>query len=124
VSRRSLLGAVACCVAVLAAAMPAHADVVDDGPAVAAQGVGDMRVFIRGSDGALWTRSWNGTAWTSWSSLGGVLTSGPAVTVRPNGIYDIVVRGPANAYSTAISRPSAAGATSSRSAAPSGRRPA
>ena len=96
--RRSLLGAVACCVAVLAAAVPAQADVVDDGPAVAAQGVGDMRVFIRGSDGALWTRSWNGTAWTSWSSLGGVLTSGPAVTVRPNGIYDVIVRGPGNAY--------------------------
>ena len=82
----------------LLAAAPARADVVDDGPAVAAVGAGDMRAFIRGSDGALWTRSWNGSVWSSWSSLGGVLTSGPAVSARPNGTYDVVVRGVANTY--------------------------
>ena len=94
--RRS--GALACCVAFLAVAVPAKADVVDDNPAVAAVGAGDMRVFIRGSDAALWTRTWDGSAWTSWSSLGGVLTSGPAVSARPNGSYDVVVRGIDNAY--------------------------
>ena len=52
-----------------------------------------MRAFIRGSDGALWTRSWNGSSWTGWSSLGGALTSGPAISARPDGIYDVVVRG-------------------------------
>ena len=47
-------------------------------------------LFIRGRDGALWTRSWNGSAWSGWSSLGGVLTSGPAAIARPGGIYDVV----------------------------------
>ena len=54
--RRSLLAVLACSIAVLAAA-PAHGAVVDDDPAVAAQGVGDMRLFVRGRDGALWTRN-------------------------------------------------------------------
>jgi hypothetical protein len=96
--RRRLLLVLACCVAVLATAVPARADVVDDSPAIAAQGAGDMRAFIRGSDGALWTRSWNGTTWTGWSSLGGTLTSGPSASARPGGIYDVVVRGTENAY--------------------------
>jgi hypothetical protein len=96
--RRSLLVALACCAAVLAGAVPARAATVDDGPAVAALGLGDARVFIRGTDSALWTRTWNGTTWTNWSSLGGSLTSGPAVGTRPDGVYDVVVRGPDNAY--------------------------
>ena len=58
-TRGTLLVTLACCVAGLAAA-PARSAVVDDSPAVAAQGIGDMRVFIRGRDNALWTRSWNG----------------------------------------------------------------
>jgi hypothetical protein len=93
--RRLLVAVLASAVAVLAAA-PASAQVgvVDDDPAVAAQGTGDMRVFIRGRDNALWTRSWNGTAWSAWSSLGGSLTSGPAAMARPGGIYDVFVRGP------------------------------
>ena len=41
-------------------------------PPIAARGAGDMRAVIRGSDGALWTRSWNGSSWTGWTSLGGV----------------------------------------------------
>ncbi len=86
----------ACAAAALAAA-PARADLVDDDPAVAAQGTGDMRVFIRGHDNALWTRSWNGSSWSGWSSLGGVLTSGPAAMARPGGIYDVFVRGTDNA---------------------------
>src|SRR3954464_4445630 len=96
--RRRVLGVLACCVAALAMAASAHADVVDDAPAIAAQGTGDMRAFIRGSDGALWTRTWNGTSWTGWASLGGVLTSGPAATARPGGISAVVGRGTAGAY--------------------------
>src|SRR4051812_16581667 len=95
---RRVLGVLACCLAVLATAATARADVVDDVPAVAAQGTGEMRAFIRGSDGALWTRTWDGTNWTGWSSLGGVLTSGPAASVRPGGIYDVVARGTNGSY--------------------------
>ena len=84
VFRRSLLVLAACC-AVLLTAAPAHAapGIVDDDPAVAGRGAGDMRAVIRGSDGALWTRSWNGSSWTGWVSLGGALTSGPAISARP-----------------------------------------
>ena len=94
--RRTFLALLACSIALLAAA-PAGADVVDDDPAIAAQGLGDMRLFVRGRDGALWTRSWNGSAWSGWSSLGGQLTSGPAAMARPGGIYDVFVRGTDNA---------------------------
>ena len=33
-----------------------------------------------------------------WTSLGGTLTSGPAISARPDGIYDVVVRGTDGAY--------------------------
>jgi len=32
-------------------------------------------------DNALWMNSWTGSAWTGWSSLGGILTSDPAAVV-------------------------------------------
>jgi hypothetical protein len=44
----------------------------------------NIHVFVRGSDGAVWQKNWNGTvsAWSSWTSLGGQLASGtgPAVS--------------------------------------------
>ena len=52
------------CLARPRGAAPARAAVVDDDPAVAAQGLGDMRVFVRGRDNALWTRTWNGSSWS------------------------------------------------------------
>jgi spore germination protein YaaH len=50
-------------------------------------------VFVRGSDNALWHRSWDGTTWANWESLGGTLTANPAaVSWGPNRI-DVFVRG-------------------------------
>src|SRR5215210_6026684 len=96
---RTLLLALAGCAALLAASAPARADVVDDEPAVAARGAGDMRAVIRGSDGVLWARAWDGAGWSGWSSLGGgQLTSGPAISARPDGVYDVVARGTDSAY--------------------------
>ena len=47
----------------------------------------------RGTDNALWYRFWNGTAWSAWESLGGVLTASPgAVSWGPNRL-DVFVRG-------------------------------
>jgi hypothetical protein len=39
-------------------------------------------VFVRGSDGAVWWKLWNGRAWSSWTSLGGKLAAntGPAAS--------------------------------------------
>ena len=62
-------------------------------PAVSSWGASRVDAFVRGSDNALWHRSWNGSAWGGWESLGGVVTSDPsAVSWGPNRI-DIFVRG-------------------------------
>jgi len=85
------------CALALVIAAPAHA-AVDDAPALAAQGAGDMRMFVRGTDAAMWTRSWNGSSWSGWSSLGGNFSSGPVAMARPGGTYDVFARGQFNAY--------------------------
>jgi hypothetical protein len=36
-------------------------------------------VFVRGTDNGLWQKTWNGSIWDNWLSLGGVLSSVPAV---------------------------------------------
>ena len=59
---------------------------------ITAPSAGRFDIFIRGSDNRLWHIFWNGTAWSSWESLGGVLTSAPAVTSW-NGRLDVFVRG-------------------------------
>jgi chitodextrinase len=54
-------------------------------------------VFVRGTDNALYHRSWNGSTWSAWERLGGVLTSAPgAVSWGPDRI-DVFVRGTDNA---------------------------
>jgi hypothetical protein len=67
------------------------------GPDASSSGANATDVFVRGTDNALWRRSWNGTSWSAWSSLGGTLTSDPsAVSQGPNHI-DVFVRGTDNA---------------------------
>jgi len=48
-------------------------------------------VVVRGTDGAAWTKSWTGSKWSSWTSLGGRLApnTGPAVDY----IGDVYVQG-------------------------------
>jgi len=58
-------------------------------PAVVIDTTGSQWLFVRGTDAALWyTR--DGDPWTS---LGGVLTSGPDATAGPDGRVDVAVRG-------------------------------
>jgi hypothetical protein len=40
-----------------------------------------INVVVRGSDGAVWTKSWTGSKWSSWQFLGGQVApnTGPAV---------------------------------------------
>ena len=67
------------------------------GPAISSWATGRLDVFVRGTDLALWHRSWNGATWSAWESLGGILTSDPsAVSQGANGI-DVFVRGTDNA---------------------------
>jgi hypothetical protein len=66
------------------------------GPAVSSWSAGRLDVFVEGTDGALYQKSWTGTSWSSWHSLGAGLTSSPAATVTTpntaNHVY-VFVRG-------------------------------
>src|SRR5665647_164577 len=62
-------------------------------PAVCAQAANSLDVFVQGTDHALWYKHWDGTSWSAWKSLGGVLTSGPAGVSRANGKIDVSARG-------------------------------
>jgi hypothetical protein len=48
-------------------------------------------VFAHGTDNAVWYKDWNGTAWSSWNSLGGVLAAGssPAATSPASSAIDV-----------------------------------
>jgi Fibronectin type III domain/Repeat of unknown function (DUF346) len=62
-------------------------------PAVTTWSPNRLDAFVRGSDNALYHRSWNGSSWGNWESLGGIVTSDPAaVSSSPNRI-DVFVRG-------------------------------
>jgi len=59
-----------------------------------------LDLFVRGTDMALYHKSWDGTTWTPWESLGGRLSSAPsAVSWGPNRT-DVFARGTDNALYT------------------------
>ncbi len=71
--------------------------VLTSSPDIASWGEGRLDAFVRGTDNALWHKTWDGTGWTGWESLGGYLTSDPgAVSWGPNRL-DVFVRGGDNA---------------------------
>src|SRR2546430_9755981 len=53
--------------------------------AVSSWGPDRTDVFIRGTDEALWQKTWDGRTWSKWHSLGGAIQSAPAaVSWGPN----------------------------------------
>lgn len=70
---------------------------VSSGPDATSSGATATDVFVRGSDNALWQRSWNGTTWGTWTSLGGTLTADPGAVSQGPGHTDVFVRGTDNA---------------------------
>ena len=63
-------------------------------PAVASQEPWSLDVFARGSDDALWQRSYRpGKGWSAWLSRGGVLTSSPGAVSWGRGHVAVVVVG-------------------------------
>jgi uncharacterized repeat protein (TIGR01451 family)/fimbrial isopeptide formation D2 family protein len=50
-------------------------------------------VFVRGGDGAVWHRSFNGAAWSPYESLGGFIQGDPSAVSWDNGRIDVFVRG-------------------------------
>jgi len=57
--------------------------------AISSWGAGDRDVFVRGSDGAMHTRHWDGTGWSGWQSLGGGFKSAPAAVSWGVGRIDV-----------------------------------
>jgi uncharacterized protein YvpB len=57
---------------------------------------GQREVFVRGTDNALWHRSFNGGNWGTWKSLGGYLTTDPAAVRSADGHIDVFGRGSDN----------------------------
>jgi hypothetical protein len=85
------IAATGCCA--LAAPAAARAAIVDDNPAAAARGPGQVEVFIRGANGAPLRSVRTPTgAWTPWQALDGGLTSGPGA-VASGSTTDLFGRG-------------------------------
>jgi len=63
------------------------------GPAVCAQNANSLDAFVQGTDHTLWHKSFQGSAWSAWASLGGNLASSPAATSPANGVMDVLAGG-------------------------------
>jgi N-acetylmuramoyl-L-alanine amidase/Fibronectin type III domain len=61
-------------------------------PDVSSMNQNRLDVVAVGSDNALWHRSWNGTEWAAWESLGGVITGSPSIVASTNRL-DVFGRG-------------------------------
>jgi hypothetical protein len=64
-------------------------------PGVAAWSSNRLDAFVRGADGQLWHRWWDGTTWRGWEPLGGLLYpgTGPGVAAWGPGRLDVFVTG-------------------------------
>ncbi|MGZ4846830.1 MAG: hypothetical protein ACXV3E_03440 [Halobacteriota archaeon] len=57
-----------------------------------AQDTNSIDVFVKGADGTLGYKHWDGTKWPpTWGSIGGVLTSDPAATSSATGHIDVFI---------------------------------
>jgi hypothetical protein len=90
--RRGWAGVLAA-VAAVALTGTARAEVLDDNPAAASRGPGQVTVFLRGGNGTLITSELSGGSFTPWRSLGGYLDSGPGAAGRDATTTDVFVRG-------------------------------
>src|SRR5215211_1984074 len=90
--RRGWAGVLAA-VAAVALTGTARAEVLDDNPAAASRGPGQVSVFVRGGDGAMQVSELSGDSFTPWQSLGGYLDSGPGAVGRASDITDTFARG-------------------------------
>jgi hypothetical protein len=90
--RRGLTSALAV-LAATAMTGTARAEVLDDNPAAASRGPGQITVFARASDGSMVFSDLSGGTFTPWQSLGGYLDSGPGAVGRTPQNTDAFVRG-------------------------------
>jgi subtilisin family serine protease len=76
-----------------APSVPPSPPVAGDGPSAASARPGQLDVFIRGFDDAVWTRHFDGTTWSGWTSLGGIVTTVPSVVSPGPGRLYLFARG-------------------------------
>lgn len=62
-------------------------------PAVVSTGVNDRDVYVRGADGGVYHKFWDGSKWNGWFGLGGEIKGAPAVVCPTPSTIDIYVRG-------------------------------
>jgi SpoIID/LytB domain protein len=67
--------------------------ILTTGPAAASSAAGRLIVSARGTDGAVWSRTLDGSTWSAWQSAGGLGISAPAVDVVGAGTYRVLVVG-------------------------------
>jgi hypothetical protein len=88
-----LATALAVLIGTAALAPQATGSVVDDNPAVSA-GPGQVPIVgVRVETGATFLRAYENYAWGPWVDAGGISTSGPALSRRPDGTLDVFTRG-------------------------------
>lgn len=69
---------------------------ITSGAAVASTAPNRLEVFARGENNQLLFRTWNGSRWSGWQSLGGRLTSEPAEVSWGGNRLDVFARGQNN----------------------------
>jgi hypothetical protein len=65
-------------------------------PDISSSGPGNLQVFAKGSDGALWYRRLTGFKWSGFSSLGGSIWSGPGAVNQGTAQTDVFATGYGN----------------------------
>lgn len=66
---------------------------LDSSPSVICNGANFRDVYVRGKDGAVYHKFWDGTKWNGWFGLGGQIKGAPSVVMPAPGVFDIYVRG-------------------------------
>jgi uncharacterized protein YvpB len=61
--------------------------------AVTSPAMNRLDTFIRGADNALWQKHWDGSGWSGWQSLGGLLSAEPTSVASAGGRIDVFIRG-------------------------------
>jgi RHS repeat-associated protein len=59
------------------------------GPAVSSWAANREDLFVHGADNAIWHKSWNGSTWSAWESLGPTIVSNPAAVARTTNAIDV-----------------------------------
>ncbi len=54
-----------------------HSGTTYGAPTIASRGINTLDIFFRGMDSRLWQKNWNGSAWSNYIQLGGVITGDP-----------------------------------------------